>query len=91
MVTRACQDPEESTQLLGVWTTPSSEEALLEPRSERAQKAMMLPVTLPVAHVLALGECWRLCGLPEGDRRRLEAPQRCILGLAGIGLILFFS
>lgn len=44
---------------------------------------------LPVSHMLAFGECQRLCGLPEGDMRRPETPQRCYtdVSLAGAWLV----
>lgn len=64
---------------------PSSEEALLELRTEGAKRDMMLLVT----HMLAFGECQRLCGLPEGDMRHPETPQRCYMAvsLAGAWLV----
>lgn len=46
---------------------------------------MMLPVT----HVLAFGECQRLCVLPERDMKLPETPQSCktAVSLAGAWLV----
>lgn len=44
---------------------------------------------LPVTHVLAFGECQRLWGFPEGDRRCPDTPRRChtAASLAGAWLV----
>ncbi|XP_064530536.1 leukocyte immunoglobulin-like receptor subfamily B member 5 isoform X3 [Pseudopipra pipra] len=44
---------------------------------------------LPVTHVLAFGECQRLCRLPEGGRRHPETSHRCYTAssLAGAWLV----
>lgn len=44
---------------------------------------------LPVSHMLAFGECQRLWGLPEGDRRCPDTPQRChtAASLTGVWLV----
>lgn len=61
------------TAALCFWPKPSSEEALLEPNTEGAKRDVMLPVT----QVLAFGECQRLWGFLEGNRRCPYTPQRC--------------
>lgn len=68
-----------------LWPTLCSEETLLELNPEGAKRDVMLPVT----RVLALGECQRLWGFPEGNRRCPDTPQRCYtaVSLAGTWLV----